>query len=198
MTKRSICVFCASTNGSRPEYADAARELATEFLKHDIGLVYGGGTKGLMGIIAQTIHEGGGEVLGVNPAPLKNGSTSTYGDEIIVKDMHERKRTMCDRSDGFIAIPGGFGTMEELLEIITWSQLSIHSKPVLILNVCGFFDPFLQWLDLAVQEGFIIPSNRNIVIACNSVEEIIRLLDEYEPPNTRYDLKWDMPPSQLI
>jgi len=138
-------------------YVDAAENLGLEFTKRNIALIYGGGSIGLMGRIANAVHNGGGKVLGVIPAALEPEAISgiTPGRVVVTSDMHERKAIMAANSDGFVALPGGFGTLEELFEIITWRQLGEHAKPVGLLNVSGFFDSLLAFLQEVVDAGFI-------------------------------------------
>lgn len=163
----SICVFCGSSSGDRPEYADAARALAGELVKRCMRLVYGGGRTGLMGIVADAVLAAGGEVTGVMPRSLVEKEISHKGltELHVVESMHERKALMAARSDAFIAMPGGFGTFEEFCEMITWTQLGIHRKPCGLLNVAGYYDPLLALFDRAVGERFLKPENRSIVIA---------------------------------
>jgi uncharacterized protein (TIGR00730 family) len=151
---KRVCVFCGSSSGSRPEYRTAAEELGTEVVRRKIGLVYGGGNVGLMGVIADAVLKAGGEVMGVIPENLMakevghNGLTKLH----VVRSMHERKALMADLSDAFIALPGGFGTLEEFCEIVTWSQLGLHTKPCGILNVQGYYSPLLAMFDHAVKD----------------------------------------------
>jgi uncharacterized protein (TIGR00730 family) len=160
-----ICVFCGSNTGVRPEYAAAARELAAELAARDLGLVFGGGCVGLMGVIADAMLAAGGHVIGVIPHALVGRELAHRGvhDLRVVASMHERKALMAELSDGFIAMPGGFGTFEELCEAITWTQLGLHRKRCGLLNVAGFFDPLLQLFAHGATEGFIKPSNLTLV-----------------------------------
>jgi uncharacterized protein (TIGR00730 family) len=160
-----ICVFCGSNTGVRPEYAAAARELAAELVARDLGLVFGGGCVGLMGVIADAMLAAGGHVIGVIPHALVGRELAHRGvhDLRVVASMHERKALMAELSDGFIAMPGGFGTFEELCEAITWTQLGLHRKRCGLLNVAGFFDPLLQLFAHGATEGFIKPSNLTLV-----------------------------------
>jgi len=152
-----ICVFAGSNVGVRPEYAEAASTLGRELVKRGLGLVYGGASVGLMGVIADTMLSEGGEVIGVLPHGLflrelpHKGLTEVHE----VASMHERKALMADLADGFIAIPGGFGTFDELFEIVTWAQLGLHNKPVGVLNVAGYFEPLQALIQHASREGFI-------------------------------------------
>lgn len=154
---KRICVFAGSSTGIRPEYAQAAQALAGELARRGLGLVYGGGSVGLMGVLADTALAQGVEVIGVIPGPLASRELAHSGlsDLRVVGSMHERKATMASLVDGFVALPGGLGTLEETLEILTWSQLGIHDKPVGLLNVAGYFDPLQGLLARAVAEGFV-------------------------------------------
>ena len=156
-----ICVFCGSNSGSRPAYAAAARELATELVSREIGLVFGGGCVGLMGVMADAVLAAGGHAIGVIPHALVARELAHRGvpDLRVVSSMHERKALMAELSDAFIALPGGFGTFEELCEVITWTQLGLHRKRCGLLNVEGFYDPLLQLFGQASAEGFIRSSN---------------------------------------
>jgi hypothetical protein len=158
-------------------------------LHHGTGLVYGGGCVGLMGIIADTVMKGGGEVTGVIPQALVERELA-HGDVselIIVRSMHERKAKMAELADAFIAMPGGYGTFEEFCEIITWSQLGLHRKPCGILNVDGYYDPLLALFDRAVAEGFIRPGNRLLVMQETDPDRLLDMLANYTPPQTE---KW--------
>jgi uncharacterized protein (TIGR00730 family) len=160
-----ICVFCASTPGIRPSYADGARGLARALVEGGHTLVYGGGNVGLMGVIADAVLSAGGEVVGVIPHTLMEREIGHTGVTRlhVVDSMHERKALMADLSDAFVALPGGVGTLEELFEAITWTQLGLHRKPCGLLNVDGFYDGLLQFLDHGWREGFIKPETRAIV-----------------------------------
>jgi uncharacterized protein (TIGR00730 family) len=180
---KRICVFCGSSCGSRPEYRTAAEELGAELVRRKIGLVYGGGNVGLMGIIADAVLKAGGEAQGVIPENLMarevghKGLTKLH----VVRSMHERKALMADLSDAFIALPGGFGTLEEFCEVVTWTQLGLHAKPCGILNVVGYYSPLLAMLDHAVQERFLKPENRGLVLARDSVVGLLQALEEWRP-----------------
>ena len=167
-TIRSIAVFCGSSTGRRPEYGDYARQLGAEMVRRGISLVYGGGCIGLMGIIADTVRSGGGHVTGILPEAMDVPEVRRRNVEseiIIVPGMHERKKMMYERSDAFIAMPGGIGTIEELSEIDTWRQLGYHSRNIGLLNACGYWDPFIAMLDKGTEEGFISESVRRLLIA---------------------------------
>ncbi|GAQ90491.1 Cytokinin riboside 5'-monophosphate phosphoribohydrolase [Klebsormidium nitens] len=180
-----VCVYCGSKPGARSSYREAAVELGQEMVRRGIQLVYGGGDVGLMGAISKTVAEAGGQVIGVIPEALKpreiSGDGSGYGEQRVVGDMHERKAEMAALADAFIAMPGGYGTLEELLEMVTWAQLGIHSKPVGVLNVAGFYDGLLAFFDTAVAEGFVTSVNRDIVIAAPTAAELLDKLQAHTP-----------------
>jgi hypothetical protein len=184
-----VCVFCGSSVGARPIYAETARALGDALLRRGAGLVYGGGNVGLMGTIADTVMLGGGEVIGVIPEALVERELA-HGDVtelIIVRSMHERKAKMAELSDAFIAMPGGYGTFEEFCEIITWAQLGLHRKPCGILNVDGYYDPLLALFDRAVAEGFLKPTNRRLVVQHTDPAGLVDMLASYTLPKTE---KW--------
>ncbi|KAJ6816069.1 cytokinin riboside 5'-monophosphate phosphoribohydrolase LOG1-like [Iris pallida] len=184
---RRICVFCGSRSGNKPSFSHAALELGKLLVERKIDLVYGGGSGGLMGLVSQTVFDGGCHVLGVIPNALLPHEISgdTIGEVKTVADMHERKSEMAKHANAFIALPGGYGTMEELLEMITWSQLGIHEKPVGLLNVDGYYNSLLALFDKGVEEGFIGDSARKIVVSAENVEELMRKLEEYAPIHDR-------------
>ncbi|KAL3034284.1 hypothetical protein AAZX31_02G184900 [Glycine max] len=148
-----------------------------------IDLVYGGGSVGLMGLVSQAVHDGGRHVLGVIPKSLmpREITGDPIGEVRAVSDMHQRKAEMARQADAFIALPGGYGTLEELLEIITWAQLGIHSKPVGLLNVEGFYNSLLSFIDKAVDEGFISPKARRIIVSAPTAKDLVRELEEHVP-----------------
>ncbi|CAK9867855.1 unnamed protein product [Sphagnum jensenii] len=180
---KRICVFCGSSSGNKTVYLEVARELGTELVERDVGLVYGGGSIGLMGKIAGTVHTGGGKVTGVIPRALMGHELcgQTIGELIPVDDMHQRKAEMARLADAFIALPGGYGTLEELMEIITWSQLRIHAKPVGLLNVNGYYDPLLTLFDKAVEEGFLSDAARLILVSAPTPKELIDKMEKFAP-----------------
>ncbi|XWS77409.1 hypothetical protein CRYUN_Cryun01aG0259000 [Craigia yunnanensis] len=180
---KRICVFCGSRAGYKASFGDAALELGKQLVERKIDLVYGGGSLGLMGLISQTVFNGGCHVLGVIPKALLPHEISgeTVGELKTVADMHQRKSAMAKHAEAFIALPGGYGTMEELLEMITWSQLGIHEKPVGLLNVEGYYNSLLALFDKGVEEGFIDSSARHIVVIADTAEELIRKIEEYSP-----------------
>ncbi|KAL6614648.1 hypothetical protein ACP70R_036918 [Stipagrostis hirtigluma subsp. patula] len=176
-----ICVFCGSNPGNRAVFGDAALGLGRELVVRGIDLVYGGGSVGLMGLIAQTVLDGGCRVLGVIPRALMplEISGASVGEVKVVTDMHERKAEMARQSDAFIALPGGYGTMEELLEMITWSQLGIHDKPVGLLNVDGYYDPLLALFDKGAAEGFIKQDCRDIIVSAPTAHDLLNKMEHY-------------------
>jgi uncharacterized protein (TIGR00730 family) len=180
---KRICVFCGSNAGSRPEYAGAARELAALMAGRGIGLVYGGGNVGLMGVLADAMLAAGGEVIGVIPASLVAREVAHHGvSELrVVQTMHERKALMNELSDGFVALPGGFGTLNEFFEILTWSQLGIHGKPCGLLNVAGYYDDLLRMLDRAVGEKFLRSAHRDLIITDTDGGRLLGRLAAFVP-----------------
>ncbi|XP_042502988.1 cytokinin riboside 5'-monophosphate phosphoribohydrolase LOG7 [Macadamia integrifolia] len=180
---KRICVFCGSSSGKKTSYQEAAVELGKELVERRIDLVYGGGSVGLMGLVSQAVHDGGRHVLGVIPRTLmpREITGETVGEVRAVSDMHQRKAEMARQADAFIALPGGYGTLEELLEVITWAQLGIHKKPVGLLNVDGYYNSLLSFIDKAVDEGFISPSARRIIISAPTAKQLVRELEEYVP-----------------
>jgi uncharacterized protein (TIGR00730 family) len=184
-----VCVFCGSNNGNEPSYAQAARTLGTLFAREGIALVYGGGSVGLMGILADTVLQAGGEVIGVIPHALWAREVGHAGltDLRIVDTMHERKAMMADLSDAFIALPGGLGTLEEIFEIWTWAQLGLHAKPLGFLDVGGFFRPLMQFLDGAASARFLKEEHRGIALIESDPEALLRRFDSWQPPRVQ---KW--------
>ncbi len=179
-----ICVYCGSNPGSTDVYRIAARELARELVASGFDLVYGGADKGIMGVIANSVLELGGEVHGVIPTVLIEKELAHQGltELHVVASMHERKTMMALLSDGFVALPGGFGTLEELAEILTWGQLRFHDKPCGVLNVTGYFDDLLSYLDRAVEEGFLRPENRQMLLSDSSASGLLAQFAAYSPP----------------
>jgi uncharacterized protein (TIGR00730 family) len=186
---KRICVFCGSNRGARPAYTDAARALGELFAREGITLVYGGGSVGLMGEIADATLAAGGDVIGVIPRPLWDREVGHRGltDLRIVESMHERKTLMSELSDAFIAMPGGLGTFEEIFEIWTWAQLGMHRKPVGFLNVDDYYSPLVTFLDRAVAEGFMKPELRAAATFETDGEALLRRFASYTPPDVR---KW--------
>ena len=182
-TMKHICVFCGSSSGARPEYRVAAEELGKELVRRRISLVYGGGKIGLMGILADAVLRAAGEVTGVIPESLMarevahRGLTKLH----VVGSMHERKALMADLSDAFVALPGGFGTLEEFCEVLTWTQLGLHSKPCGVLNVLGYFSPLLAMFDHAKDERFLNAENRALVLSGESPSQLLDALSNWQP-----------------
>ncbi|WP_211467880.1 LOG family protein [Collimonas silvisoli] len=180
---KSLCIYCGSSPGATPVYAQAARELAQAMVEQNIALVYGGGNVGLMGIIADEVMRLGGQATGVIPQALlkkelgHNGLTQLH----IVKDMHERKAMMADLSDGFIAMPGGIGTLEELFEVFTWAQLGFHQKPIGLLNVDGFYNGLLQFIQHMVSQRFLKGEQAEILIAEAQAEDLLQRFKSFVP-----------------
>ncbi|KAB5519856.1 hypothetical protein DKX38_024175 [Salix brachista] len=215
---KRICVFCGSSRGKKTSYQVAAIDLGNELVSRNIDLVYGGGSIGLMGFVSQAVHDGGRHVIGVIPKTLmpRELTGETVGEVRAVADMHQRKAEMAKHSDAFIALPGGYGTLEELLEVITWAQLGIHDKPdtsellylfqgannascfnfvkVGLLNVDGYYNSLLSFIDKAVEEGFISPSARNIIVSAPTANELVKKLEEYVPCHERVasKLSWEI------
>ena len=182
-TLRRICVFCGSSVGSRPVYVEAARELGRTLAERGLGVVFGGGKVGLMGVLADAALAAGGEAIGVIPEAMvareiaHNGLTELR----VVHSMHERKTLMADLADAFIALPGGYGTLEEFFEAVTWTQLGIHSKPCGLLNVAGYYDTLLALLERAVADGFIREANRSLVLDAPDVPTLLEKLGTFRP-----------------
>jgi uncharacterized protein (TIGR00730 family) len=190
MPLQSVCVFCGSAPGTNPLYATTAREHGRALAERKLGLVYGGGRVGLMGQVAGSVLDSGGTVVGVIPQALavKEIAQEDCTELIVVNTMHERKALMADRSDAFVALPGGYGTCDELFEILTWAQLGIHRKPVAILNVNGFFAPLLAWLDHIVSEGLLRPKHRELLLVADTVSKLLDALANWTPPEST--TKW--------
>ena len=184
-----ICVFCGSSKGVRPAYGAAAVALAKTLAARGIAIVYGGGNTGLMQVLADTMLAAGGGITGVMPAALiaKERAHKGVADLRITRSMHERKALMAELSGAFIALPGGFGTLEEFCEILTWAQLGLHRKPFGLLNVEGYYDPLLQMFDHAVAEEFLLPVHREMVLASGDANVLVeRLLHQQVPLVEKY------------
>ncbi|WP_374498325.1 LOG family protein [Vogesella indigofera] len=183
MTIQSICLFCGSNKGTRAAYEQAACELGRTLAQRDIALVYGGGNVGLMGIAADATLAAGGRVIGVIPGFLREKELAHQGlSELhVTQTMHERKALMEDLSGGFVALPGGFGTYDELFEMLTWGQLSVHSKPIGLLNVDGFFDPLLAMIRHGVAEGFVAEGNLQLFVVAATIDELLAKMNAYRP-----------------
>jgi uncharacterized protein (TIGR00730 family) len=186
---KSICVYCGSNVGSRPEYVASARRVGEMLAGRGIRVVYGGGRVGLMGIVADAAMAAGGEVIGIIPAALDRREVANRNvtELYVVGSMHERKALMNDLSDGFIALPGGYGTFEELCEMLTWSQLGIHGKPVGLLNVARYYDSLLAFLNHAVDERFLHADHRSLLLCANDPESLLERMQAFAPPRTA---KW--------
>ncbi len=184
MKMTSICVFCGSNTGFSAEYATQAQELGALLVAKGIRLVYGGGNVGLMGAIADEMLSKGGEVIGVIPDFLMKKEVGHRGltQMIVVETMHERKQQMADLSDGFIALPGGFGTMDELCEILTWAQLGLHHKPIGVLDSGHYYQALIDFLDHMVSQGFLHPQNRAILLHEQQPEALLSLMSDYVAP----------------
>jgi uncharacterized protein (TIGR00730 family) len=185
----SVCVFCGSHPGNDPAYAEAARTLGRTLAERDITLVYGGGHVGLMGVVADSTLGAGGEAIGVMPKSLVDreightGLTKLH----VVSSMHERKALMSELSEGFVALPGGNGTLEEFFEVLTWAQLGEHGKPCGLLNVAGYYDPLLAVFDRMVDRAFLREEHRGLVIVEEDPSALLERFENYEPPGT---IKW--------
>jgi uncharacterized protein (TIGR00730 family) len=181
---KRICVFCGSSPGGRSEYVQAARQLGHTLANRGIGLVYGGAKVGMMGQLASAVLEAGGEVSGVIPEQLvkKEVAFTELADLEVVGSMHERKARMVELSDGFIALPGGFGTFEEFFEALTWAQLGMHQKPCGFLNVCQYYDKLIAFLDHAVEQQFVKSEYRTMVLVDEDAETLLRKFERYQPP----------------
>ncbi|MDP9434267.1 MAG: TIGR00730 family Rossman fold protein [Actinomycetota bacterium] len=184
---RSLCVFCGSNPGRQPVYMDAVRSLATVLAEEEIRIVYGGAHVGTMGALADTALEAGGEVIGVIPEQQVGEEVAHTGltELHVVGSMHERKALMAELSDGFIALPGGLGTLEEFAEVVTWSQLGLHRKPTGLLNTAGYYDSLLGFLDHAVVERFLRAEDRALVLAETEVRPLLRLMRAWAPNQQR-------------
>lgn len=183
MRFQRICVFCGSNLGNRPAYRAAAEHMGSLLVERGIELVYGGGNIGLMGALADTVLQLGGRVIGVIPESLMAREVGHLGltELRVVNSMHERKALMSDLSDGFIALPGGFGTFEEFCEVVTWSQLGLQSKPCGLLNVEGYYAPLLELFDHAVREGFLKVPNRRLVLDDEDPERLLEKMAAFHP-----------------
>jgi uncharacterized protein (TIGR00730 family) len=179
-----VCVYAGSNPGTDPAYAEAARRLATLLAERSIGLVYGGGKVGLMGVLADTALAAGGEVIGVMPQALIDREIGHPGltELKVVASMHERKARMAELADAFVAVPGGIGTLEELVEVYTWSQLGIHDKACGLLNVNGYYDGLVAFLDHAVEAGFLRAQHRAVLTVAADARELLDRLAAFEPP----------------
>lgn len=186
---RRLCLYCGSRAGTRPEFAAAAAEFGTRLAERGIGLVYGGGSVGLMGIAADAALAAGGEVIGVITEQLKAAEVAHDGLTVleVVGSMHERKARMNEIASAVVALPGGFGTVDEFAEMLTWNQLGLVAKPVVLLDVLGFWRPFLDWVDLATQMGFVHGEHRALACRAATVDEAIDVaLAPFDPPSPKW------------
>jgi uncharacterized protein (TIGR00730 family) len=190
---RRVCVYAGSNPGTHPAYAGSARALAQELAGRGIGLVYGGGKVGLMGVIADAVLAAGGEAIGVMPQALieREIGHPALTELKVVSSMHERKALMAELADAFVALPGGIGTLEELIEVYTWSQLGIHDKACGVLNVRGYYDGLATFLDHAVSEGFLRPQHRAVLSVAEDPASLLDALAAYEPPRVAKWLELD-------
>ena len=178
MSSKSICIYCGSQNGNNPDFVDAARILGKSLADNSIRLVYGGGTKGIMGEVARAVAQNNGEIVGIIPQfllDLEAGGTAAgdLGEVIITQDMHERKHMMFERADAFMALPGGIGTLEEIIEVMTWAQLGRHTKPIGFLNIDGFWDPVIELVDHMNKSGFIHSIDKVRPHVFNSADQVV-------------------------
>ncbi len=191
---KSVCVFCGANPGKRPLFAATARGMGEALARRGIALVFGGGRVGLMGAVSAAARDAGGRVVGVIPAALQKKELAYDGGDltelIVVRSMHERKARMAELADGFIALPGGYGTFEEICEMITWAQLGIHRKPCGVVNVDGYFDGLLGQFDRAVAEGLIKPPHRGLVVAAPDAETLLDTMSAWQPPELEFKLDW--------
>lgn len=193
---KQVCVFCGSYQGSQPIYMVAAHQMGNGLAQRGLGLVYGGGRVGLMGAVADGTIAGGGKVIGVIPQSLVDRELAHKGlSELrVVASMHERKAMMAELADAFVAMPGGFGTLDELFEIITWAQLGFHRKPIALLNISGYFDPLITFIEHMETEGFIKSTHRSAIVVKNDVDSLLDTLLAYQAPQLE---KWLKKPEEL-
>jgi uncharacterized protein (TIGR00730 family) len=181
---KRVCVFCGSSSGASPAYLAAAREAGRTIARRGLGLVYGGGSVGLMGAIADAALAAGGEVIGVIPRALQlrelahSGLTALH----VVGSMHERKARMAELAQGFIALPGGMGTLEEFAEVLTWAQLGLHARPCGLLDTGGYYEPLIAFFDRAVAEGFVRPEHRQLMVVAEDTDALLDRFAEWTPP----------------
>ncbi len=185
-----LCVFCGSSKGGPSVYAESARRFGQVLAERGLGLVYGGGHIGLMGILADAVMQAGGSVVGVIPRSMVESELAhrRLTELHVVETMHQRKALMADRADGFAALPGGFGTADELFEVLTWRQLRLHNKPIGLLNVSGFFDALLAWIDRTVADGYLRPEHRRLIHAAADSDHLLNSLLCEQP--TDQSPKW--------
>lgn len=186
---KSVCVFCGSRSGAHPAYAEVARAMGEEIARRGLTLVYGGGHVGLMGHVADAALSAGGDVVGIIPQALVDRELAhpRLTRLHIVGSMHERKAMMESLSDGFVAMPGGFGTLEEFCEIVTWAQLGLHGKPCGLLDVAGYYNTLIRFLDENVEQGFVNPTHRQMILVESDPARMLDAMDRYDPPQV---IKW--------
>jgi len=185
---KRICVFCGANTGKRDQYSTAAKDLAEELVSREIEIVYGGGRIGLMGVLAERAIELGGRVIGVIPESLatKEVAHDSISELIVVGSMHQRKAKMAELSDGFISLPGGIGTIEETFEMLTWSQLGFHNKPCGIINVEGFYDKLIEFLNHTSEEKFFMDIYRRMLIVETDPSALLEKFEQYKPPQVKH------------
>lgn len=195
-SKKVICLFCGSSPGNDPIFMEAATKLGKALVDNGYGLVYGGGDRGLMGAVCKSVVSHGGYAHGIIPEALFERERNTETDNgklgkvTVVQDMHTRKRLMGQEADAFITLPGGYGTLEELAEVTTWSQLGIHAKPVIAYNIGGFYDGLKTFFEKCADNGFVGENQRNVVVFADSIDEVINQVEHYKLPEGRYNLSW--------
>ena len=189
MSLKSVCVFCGASPGARPIYHEAAAQLGRHIAERGLTLVYGGGAVGLMGVVADAALTAGGEVIGIIPQSLEHSEIGHSGLTRleVVDGMHARKARMAELSDAFIALPGGLGTFEELFEVASWAQLGMHGKPIGLLNVEHFYQPLLNLIDTATQQGFMREQHAGLLLAADTVKALLARMRDYQPSSTH---KW--------
>lgn len=191
---KALCIFAGSNAGTNPVYAETARALGAALARRGITLVFGGGRVGLMGAVSQAARAAGGKVIGVIPSALQRKELAYDGVDltelIVVRSMHERKARMAELSDGFVALPGGFGTFEEICEMITWAQLGIHRKPCGLVDVAGYFGGLSAQFDRAAADGLLRPAHRGLVVAEPDPERLIDHMAAWQPPPLEFHLDW--------
>lgn len=188
----SLCVYCGSSSKVDQRYRDAAVRFGTILAEHDIALVYGGGRVGLMGLLADACLQAGGKVVGVIPeflrrAEVGNGAVTEL---LVVESMHERKQLMFDRADGFVILPGGFGTLDEMFEVLTWKQLRLHDKPIVVADIAGYWRPLAALIDHVIRENFARPEMRDMLAVVREVDDILPALERTAPPVVEPETKW--------
>jgi len=185
---KRICVFCGANTGKRDQYSTAAKDLAEELVSREIEIVYGGGRIGLMGVLAERAIELGGRVIGVIPESLatKEVAHDSISELIVVGSMHQRKAKMAELSDGFISLPGGIGTIEETFEMLTWSQLGFHNKPCGIINVAGFYNKLIEFLNHISEEKFFMDIYRRMLIVETDPSALLERFEQYKPPQVKH------------